>query len=136
MPTTNYGLLVKLIPCSQAVIDQDGALVETLAMGINLKFGKETLGTFFGNAGICDSATEPQINLTGEGTYFAVEWFLSSDQNFMQFAIGYQASSIDEITAGQNYNNLLNIPSGALQDGEGNVPFTAQALYLTLSVAF
>jgi hypothetical protein len=102
-------------------------------MGLNLKFGKETLGTFFGGAGICDSATAPQINLTGEGTYFALEWFISDDRDFIQFAVGYQTSSIDEITADKSYNIIA---AGILQDGEGNIPFSAQALYMTLSLAF
>jgi hypothetical protein len=138
LPITEYGALIKFIPYSTAVIGNDGVPVETMAVGFDFKLGVAKLGTVFGDASINDETdtSTPLAILTSQAPYFAVEFAISSQENFMQFGIGYQQCMMTEIDSSKYFKYITNDAGTVVSDIDGNIPFSAQALYAYLAIAF
>jgi hypothetical protein len=137
LPTTECGALIKFIPYSIAVIGSDGVPVETMAAGLDFKLGVAKLGTVFGDASIADEAdtSAPPAILTSQAPYFAVEFVVSSQENFMQFGLGYQQCTMTEIDSSRFFNDIT-YNKTTVSDKNGNIPFSEQALYAYLAIAF
>jgi hypothetical protein len=139
MPSTDYGFLLKFIPYSTAVTGSDGEPVENCAVGVDFKLGAATLGTFFGGASINDEASSGDaVNLSGTAPYLAVEFVVSSQQDYMKFGIGYQQSVFNEIKADKAYPNiaLADGDNYYVADADGKIPFSIQGIYTYLAIAF
>jgi hypothetical protein len=142
MPTTDYGVLIRLIPFSQGMVQPGGEAVETSAIGFNIKIGVTTLGTIFSAASLSDEAGQQSADLSGQSSYFGVEFFAGSPVDCMQFAFGYKTSLIDTITVSNSrfaqvadpYYNFME--NSVLHDAGGKIPFSAQAIYMTMTLAF
>ncbi len=136
MPITDYGLLLKFIPYSTADIKQDGSLVETFAFGLNLKIGSASLGSIFSNASIYDEASLTTSDLTAAPVpYFAAELSFSTQEGNMEFVLGYQSCMFTDISSEKAFAGITGA-GNFLADTQGNIPFSAQGLYLSLQVLF
>jgi hypothetical protein len=142
MPTTAYGVLIRLIPYSSAQAQgADHELAEDFAFGIDLRVGVATLGSISGSAGILDEAapsgTPAVVDvLTADSVpYLGIELNLTSQDNFMKFAMGYQQFMFNQLNADTNFPGLTN-SSNVVADSSGPIPFSGQGFYLTLSVTF
>jgi len=136
MPITDYGLLLKFIPYSTADIKQDGSLVETFAFGLNFKIGSASLGSIFSNASIYDAASFTTSDLTAASVpYFAAELSFSTQEGNIEFVLGYQSCMFTDITSEKAFAGITGA-GNFLADTQGNIPFSAQGLYLSLQVLF
>jgi hypothetical protein len=136
MPITDYGVLLKFIPYSTADIKQDGSLVETFAFGLNFKIGSASLGSIFSNASIYDQASLTVSDLTAApAPYFAAELSFSTQEGNMEFVLGYQSCMFTDISSEKAFAGITG-PGNFLADTQGNIPFSAQGLYLSLQVLF
>ena len=137
LPVSRYGLLVKLIPYSEARAVSSGELEDTWGWSIDFKYGAASLGTPFSAASINDEATVGDaVDLASSAPYLAVEFTIWSQPDIFFFGIGYQQSVFEGLKVSKPYAGIATDTDGYLADGNGKIPFNYQGAYLYLTLGF